>query len=311
MLIEPSLLKVDPPIAPEPMTKKGIKLMNPAVPCIAKNGLNILHEIFGLGVQTPPTPNLSDVVLIAIDFENINTIKSGFAEKRDCQIGLAILDTKEIHRQAPNTLVSTYNLATGSPFNLRKASEKFIFGETITISTADVAERIQSYIPPARNIVFVGYGIINDLQALQALDFQFPALLSSVLDTSQVANNVFEIWGGSLGDLLLKLSCSFNRLHCAGNDANFTLRALLLLASEGFTRQQRFQTEDCDTLAILRQISHDPIPCWTDPEVAALEKREKRREKSRKHQSKTWSKEKQAEIRAARQLTKERDMAFS
>jgi hypothetical protein len=153
--------------------------------------------------------------------------------------------------------------------------------------------------------VLVGHGITADLHVLQALGFQFPALLSSVLDTSRVANEVFEIWAGSLRDLLLALQCSFNRLHCAGNDANFTLRALLLLAVEGLTGQQEDQAENCNTLAILRQISTCPIPHWVDPEVQALEKKEKRREKSRKHQSKTWDKEKLEEIRTARKLMRE------
>jgi hypothetical protein len=281
------------------------EVMRPIVPSIAKNGLYILHEIFHL--HSSRSPRLLDVVLIAIDFENINTIKSGFSQKNNCQVGLAILDTKEINQVSPNTLISTHNFATGSPSYLTKASKKFIFGETITICPSDIAIRIQSFIPLARNIVFVGHGIINDLQALQALGFQFPALLSGVLDTFQVANEVFQFWAGSLGDLLLSLGCSFNRLHCAGNDANFTLRALLLLAAQGFTsqQQQRDQTGDYDTLSVLRQISTCPIPHWVDPEVQALEKRGKRRERSRKHQSKTWDKEKQEQIHAARKLKKE------
>jgi hypothetical protein len=279
--------------------------MRPIELSIAKNGLHILHEVFRLECYSFRSPRLSDAVLIAIDFENINTIKSGFSHKNNCQVGLAVLDTKKINQVSPDKLISTYNFATGSPSYLRKASEKFIFGETITIRPSDMADCIQSSIPPARNIVFVGHGIVNDLQALQALGFQFPVLLSGVLDTFQVANEVFQFWAGSLSDLLLSLGCSFNRLHCAGNDANFTLRALLLLAVQGFTDQQRDQVGDYDTLGILQQISTCPIPHWVDPEVRALEKREKRRERSRKHQSKTWDKEKQEQIRAARKIKKE------
>jgi hypothetical protein len=275
---------------------------------IAKNGLQILREIFRLGHHPYYSPQLSDVVLVAIDFENINTIKSGFAQKEDCQIGLAILDTKEINRMPPDKLISTHNFATGSPSYLSKASKKFMFGETIAISPPNIVNYIQSSIPSARNIVFVGHGIINDLQALQALDFEYPVLLSSVLDTFYIANEVFQYWAGSLSDLLLSLRCSFNRLHCAGNDANFTLRALLLLAACGFSKQQGEQEEDRDTLSHLREISDSPIPHWVDPEVQALQKRERRGAKSRKHQSKTWSKEKQEEIRAARQLKNKRNI---
>lgn len=43
--------------------------------------------------------------------------------------------------------------------------------------------------------------------------------------------------GGSLGDLLGALSCPFDQLHCAGNDANFTLRDLLSLATRDLVEQ--------------------------------------------------------------------------
>ena len=144
---------------------------------ITKNVLHILHEILRLECSSSRSLRLSDVVLIAIDFEGINTIKRGFAQKNDCQVGLAILDTKKINKVSPAKLISTYNFATGSPSYLRKASEKFIFGETITIHPSDIVDRIQSFIPPARNIVFVGHGIIRDLGVLRALDFQTPVLL--------------------------------------------------------------------------------------------------------------------------------------
>jgi CRISPR/Cas system endoribonuclease Cas6 (RAMP superfamily) len=116
--------------------------MRPIELSIAKNGLHILHEIFRLECYSFRSPRLSDVVLIAIDFENINTIKSGFSHKNNYQVSLAVLDTKEINQVSPDKLISTYNFATGSPSYLRKASEKFIFGETITIRPSDLADCI-------------------------------------------------------------------------------------------------------------------------------------------------------------------------
>jgi hypothetical protein len=184
--------------------------MHHEIPSIAKNGLGILHEILRLDSGSFRSPRLSDVVLISIDFEHINTIKSRFSQKNSCQVGLAILDTKEINQVSPDKLISTYNFATGSPSYVKKASEKFIFGKTIKIRPSDMADRIQSFIPAARNIVFVGHGITNDLQDLQALGFQFPVVLSGVLDTFQVANKVLEFWAGSPGDLLLSFECSFH-----------------------------------------------------------------------------------------------------
>lgn len=248
------------------------------------------------------------MVLVAIDCENTETMKSGFAQREDCQIGLAILDTKEINRMPPDELISTLNFATGSPSYQSRASRKFMFGETITISPPNIVSHIKSSILPARNVVFVGHAIHNDLHALKAFHFEYPVLLSSVLDPFKISNEVFQYWCRPLGDLLLRLGCSFSRLHSAGNNANFTLRALLLLAADGFFNQQGEQEEDRDILTFLRQISASPLPYWADSDVLAMQKRERRREKSRKHQSKTWSKEKQEGIRAARQLKKKHNI---
>jgi len=59
--------------------------------------------------------------------------------------------------------------------------------------------------------------------------------------------------------------------------------------------------QDDEVLDILQRISTSPIPPYIDPEIKAAEKREKRPVRSRKHQSKLWSKEKQDQIRATRE----------
>lgn len=219
-------------------------------PNITRNGLSILLQILGLRHPPPDSLGLTDVVIVAIDFEGINTIKSGFAQKDNSQVGLAVLDTKELCQVPPDKLTSTYNFAAGSQSYVTKASNKFLFGETITIQSSAMADAIRSCIPKARNVVFVGHAILNELQSLQALGFKFPKPPSGILDTFQVANKVLQFWAGSLGDLLVLLGCPFNKLHSAGNDAKFTLRALLLLAVKWCISQQHQQ--DNKVLDILR-----------------------------------------------------------
>ncbi|KAK0722736.1 hypothetical protein B0T26DRAFT_597039, partial [Lasiosphaeria miniovina] len=263
---------------------------------ITRHGLSMLLEILGLSHSVSKSPALNDTVIIAIDFEGINTIKSGFTQKENSQVGFAILDTKELRQVPPEKLITSLNFATGSPSYVSKASNKFLFGETITIQPSSMVQTIQSHIPQDRSVVLVGHGILNELQALQALGFEFERLPSGILDTSRIANEGFQFWGGSLSDLLGVLGCPFNRLHVAGNDANFPSRALLLLAAKWCISQQ----QDDEVLDILRDISTCPIPPYVDPEIKAAERREKRLVRSRKHQSKLWSKEKQDQIRAAR-----------
>ena len=54
----------------------------------------IFYEIFDLRYHSTRSPSPSDVIIIAIDFEDINTINSGFSQKNTYQVGLAILDTR-------------------------------------------------------------------------------------------------------------------------------------------------------------------------------------------------------------------------
>lgn len=271
-----------------------------ALPRITKKGLSMLLEILGLRHSKSNPPALNNVIIIAIDFEGINIIKSRFAQKENSQVGFAILDTKHLGQVQPEQLISTFNFAAGSPAYVRKASNGFLFRETITIPSSSMAHIIQSRITWSRNVILVGHGVLNELQALQALGFEFPRPPSPILDTSRVANEVFEIWAGSLRDLLILLDCPFNKLHNAGNDANFTLRALLLLVVKWCMNQQQRQEDDDEILSILQHISTHPIPSYIDPEIKAAEKREKRLLKSRKYQSKLWSKEEQDQIRDAR-----------
>jgi hypothetical protein len=63
-----------------------------------------------------------DVVLIAIDFEGINTVKGEFALRSNCQAGLAALDTKETGSVPLDKLLKTYNFAVGTPSYIEKAS---------------------------------------------------------------------------------------------------------------------------------------------------------------------------------------------
>ena len=198
-----------------------------ALPSITKRGLSMLLEILGLSHSNSKPPALNNAITIAIDFEGINTIKSGFAQKENSQVGFAILDTKDLRQVQPEQLISTFNFAAGSSSYVTKASNGFLFGETIIISSSSMTQIIQSRIPWNRNVVLVGHGVLNELQALQALGFEFSRSSSEILDTSRVVNEVFQFWGGFLRDLLILLECFLNKLHIAENDVNFILKALL------------------------------------------------------------------------------------
>ena len=238
-----------------------------------------------MGSRSSRSSKLVDVVLIAIDFENFSHYDNGYALKSSSQLGLAILDTKEINEVSPDKLISTYNFVWGSPSYYRRKAYKFSFGETIKIRYSEIADRIQSLIPRARNIVFVGHSVCQEIRALRILGFQFPVLLSAILDTAGIGKDILGHWM-SLSQLLLRLECSFDnrKLHCAGNDAAFTLKALLLLAARGFSKQEQDLDGDCNMTDVLQQISNYPKP---------------------QSRTWTWDQEKIDEIRAARKQKRE------
>ena len=195
-------------------------------------------------------------MLLSIDFENTNTSKSKLAVNPNCQVGIAILDTRQLEQGPHEQQIQTYNFASGTPSYTARANRVFLFGKTAVVSPSELADSIYSLIPPDRNVVFVGFATANELRALRLLDFQWPGRLSAVLDAFSLACEMLETRSGSLGDLLILLGCPHNNLHCAGNDANFTLKALLLLVAKDLERHGRNQ----GLVDILREIVQKKAP---------------------------------------------------
>jgi hypothetical protein len=127
-------------VKPNPTSRSTISRLKPSA--TAKKGLEILHGIFNLDDCAIKAHELSEVVLVAIDFENLGYIKRLSAYEDTFQVGLAILDTKKIHDLPPRSLIVTYNFATGTPECSENKYHKFIFGDTIIISPSDITARI-------------------------------------------------------------------------------------------------------------------------------------------------------------------------
>ena len=227
-------------------------------PKVAKDSLNQLCGIFGHDHVSPTSESRSSPVLVATDVESTSNINGGFTVEPNCETGIAILDPKEMKRKLPEELFKTYNFAMGTYVD--KASDKFHFGKTVAITSSELAQHVQNIIPADRNVMLVGHGVLNDLRALQALGFEFPTRFSAALDTSQVSQEVFEDWAGGLRDLLRTLECPYNWLHCAGNNANFTLKVLLLLVAKRLERQ----SGNRNTVDMLRRIGRQELPYWVD-----------------------------------------------
>ena len=232
------------------------KTVRSEIPKAAKNSLQQLHEIFNSGNPKATKSSLSDIVLIALDFENTQAMKGACTVETNCQAGIAILDTKNIKQRQLDKLLRTHLFVTGTRAYVTKASDRYWFGKTNSASLSKLVNCIRSLVPPERKVAFVGHGIMNDLLVLQALGFQFSDNHMAFMNTLHVANEVFGCWAGPLRDLLRELDCPHSRLHCAGNDANFTLKALLLLAA------QKLEKEDGDKsmIDVLRRLGRRELP---------------------------------------------------
>ncbi|KUJ17302.1 uncharacterized protein LY89DRAFT_570040, partial [Mollisia scopiformis] len=171
-----------------------------------------------------------DPVFIAIDFEDPNSVAYGFDRNSDTQVGLSVLDSRNIHSaSAKQSLgIKTFNFVTGSNQYFKTSARKDLWATSEHIPTTEMLQCIKKVIPRDRNIILVGHGFSHDVAALQSLGFDFYTSILGHFDTDVIARRLkFE--DVSLGAVLKELGCPTLNLHNAGNDANFTLRALILL----------------------------------------------------------------------------------
>ncbi|KAK8054803.1 hypothetical protein PG993_000030 [Apiospora rasikravindrae] len=221
---------------------------------IAEDGLRVLLDIFGFSQHA--SVQQRDVVLVSIDFENTHHFKGHLHQDVDTQVGLAILDTRHLSSTAPDRIISTHNLVTGSSKYFRRAMLKYLFGKPALINTRDIVHQLHSLIPRGREIVLVGHDIRFEYHILRKLGFDRQP--ECCLDTYRMAGQVLPYWSLRLGELLTELGCPYDWLHNGGNDANYTLKALLLLATRAV--RSNMPDEWTDKVELLETIAMSPIP---------------------------------------------------
>ena len=228
----------------------------------------------------------SDIILVTTDFKNLGNIKQDSAQNLDSQIGIAILDTKIFSSSRPEKAMSTHNFATGSPRYWTATTNNFLFGMTTPIRQQDILAVLEGLVPRTRDIALIGHDFKHDLHILQLLKFDLHTSIVRILDTQKIALEVLPDNSSTLGDILQALRCPVENLDTAGNDANFTSRALLLLAEKGYTHSP-VSTGNQDTLASIRAIAQVAVSRQlSHPQNKERQKKIKRQQRSRVHQSK-------------------------
>jgi hypothetical protein len=234
----------------------------------------------------------ADLVFVAIDFERTQCIINRFQHGcLDTQVGLAILDIRCLSSTSKFT---TFNFITGEDAYFEESAPIYHWVTTEKIPVTSMLSKINDClrIYQNRSIILVGHGVSNDLAALKALGFDFQEnLVIAKLDTHLLARDL-QMGHLTLKNLLMELNCPCNlKFHNAGNDANFTLRALLLLGIKAIGAAESNETSE--RVKILWWIAME--------EVLSRKKKKCMRRKA----AKTRTLEEQEEIRAKRRQHRE------
>lgn len=218
-----------------------------------RSQLETLEKLLRLGHKDDHPVNLDDVVFIAIDFEYFDHITPDDSKNLNSQVGLAILYGRDLKTASLDSVITTYNFACGISSYCNNAAKKFLFGTSATIERKDMLKSIESLIPKSHYVVLVGHQMSNDLIALKTVGFNLQNI-GIVVDTIKIANSI-GYPRARLGFLLHEFGIPAGNLHCAGNDANFTLRLLLLLAISRIALPSEEQYRQR-----LKDIARQPLP---------------------------------------------------
>lgn len=215
-------------------------------------GLKSPSEIFSKGNNpannTDPAA-FSDVVFLSVDLEAYE-----FAQDKITEIGVSVLDTRNLAgiEPGPNASawlsriktrhlrISEYKKLVNKRF-ITGCAEKFNFGTSEFIqlnqSRSVLAQifnnpaGVQNPMSDKRRIVLVGHGLKNDTDYLKILNFspQETGTVIRNIDTQNLAGSSKRDSVG-LERVLRGLGADPVNLHNAGNDAAYTLQALVMMA---------------------------------------------------------------------------------
>ncbi|KAK3659484.1 hypothetical protein LTR56_001374 [Elasticomyces elasticus] len=204
----------------------------------------------------------ADFVFVSNDFEGALGNRAGITES-----GIAKMDTRDIVCNALDAS-SSASAISGHNYLLAKCrKQRCMFGDTTRIDKPQLAATIKAelnipdgQLKAQRRIVLVGHGLHNEQLILERHGIKLGDMdaVIGILDPSQYG------MGGSLETLLRRLSLPLPRnrngmadsLHCAGNDAHFTLRALLAL----LYLQHQEGTGRGGDVEILDRLARAPLP---------------------------------------------------
>ncbi|KAF9774796.1 hypothetical protein IL306_007170 [Fusarium sp. DS 682] len=197
-------------------------------------------------------------VFICVDVEAIERKPNPVSE-----IGIAILDTRDIKGVDPKSvgcgwwpLIKTHHLRVYEYAGLRNhqfvrgCPDAFDFGTSTFPTKSQVADSIMKIFNPwlndQRNIVVVGHDVKQDISYFTelGLDLRYLGGHAEPVDTQEI----HQAWcdstnGRGLSAVLNDLDIAYKNLHNAGNDAHYTLCAMLGIALESLRKEDELSNK--------------------------------------------------------------------
>lgn len=235
-------------------------------------------------------PSLKRVRLLSIDIDALhedNGIIQSF------HMGISILDTQSmqglVHRlptpdaHSMRHVIQSSHYVVGDMDHHRRKPNTFLFGRRHMISISDVEAVLKKKMSPSPNILVVHGGLI-ELSVLRRLNIQLNPLYT--IDTVKAAQHPLKLfYRYSLEKLLIELKIPYAQLHHAGNDAHFTLRALLMIAVRD---AEQLLKKPPDWVPIFKAVALAPRPPTYHEKCIAIGRRnrEEREEAERRRHAK-------------------------
>ena len=213
-------------------------------------------------------PATQDAIFVSIDLEVSRGERAAMQQSakyipRIEELGVAVLDSRDIlyeKREMPSPPNASSRGIRTQQFSTSQTSRDFedcdvtdfrecAFAETFGLAESDISSVIRQSLQvkdehatnpeSLRGIAIVGHSPCYDLRILErmGLDFASIAPIVAVIDTHTLSRHILGSHlpagrGFSLCAVLTTLGCPFQRreLHNAGNDATYTMHAMMMLA---------------------------------------------------------------------------------
>ncbi|KAJ8105879.1 hypothetical protein OPT61_g9913 [Boeremia exigua] len=260
-----------------------------------------------------PAPFVFDqsVVFVCVDVESYER-----AHHKITEVGIATLDTRELMNVAPGTDGENWRpLIRARHFRIREHAHlvnsefvqgcpnRFYFGESTFVSQADAPAHVAACFSPPfgaqpsdnasalslfsehdpnekRNIIFLGHDTLGDVRYLQTLGYD-PLKVENLLEALDTAV-VYRVWRRELnptklGTILNEFDIAGHGLHNAGNDAVYTVQAMLAICVRDAGMRESAELDNmrnsersarlAAALAEAQQKANDEAAGWSDHEV--------------------------------------------